>query len=74
LFESTHIEIIYTWWGRVIVFHAIVGDVNVMLVLWSTLHSNVSGWRSYISLMTLTMASSKLEIRNDKTEVDEHEP
>ena len=57
-----------------IVFHVIVGDVNVMLVLWSTLDSNVSGWWDYISLMTLAMASSKLKLRSDKTEVDEHEP
>jgi hypothetical protein len=74
MFESTYIEITYTWWGRVIVFHVIVGDVNVMVVLWTTLHSNVPGWWNYISLTTLAMASSKLEQRNDKTEVDEHEP
>jgi hypothetical protein len=73
MFESTYIEIIYTWWGRMIVFH-VIGDINVMLVMWSILHSNVPGWWNYISLTALVMASSKLEPRNDKTEVDEHEP
>jgi hypothetical protein len=71
MLESTHMEMTYPWWERVIVFYVIVGDVNVKRVLWSTLHSKVSGWwiRNYISLPTLAMASSKLEPRDDKTKV-----
>jgi hypothetical protein len=61
--ESKQMVITYAWWRRVAVSHVIVGDINLVPVLWSTLHSNVPSWWKYVAPMTLNMAGGELDLR-----------